>query len=186
MNTKSKERRKYIAKVKRFATSQAGLAKISKIAPEAATVIKEHPEYLDIPQYRNDARVSGIYQCEIFGKPFYVGSSGNVYLRLCEHIYNFCTDPAAFGACWTRETPAHFSIIASGVSIPEHREAMEFGAIKAVNPVLQYTDPSSADFGRDKPLASGETRESLRTDICVTVPLRIERFKKIQEEAAAK
>ena len=52
------QRQIFIAKVKRFARSKAGLKKIGRIAPETAAVLAEHPEYLDICQKKNDPPAS--------------------------------------------------------------------------------------------------------------------------------
>ena len=174
------QRQIFIAKVKRFARSKAGLKKIGRIAPETAAVLAEHPEYLDICQKKNDPRVAGCYVNSLFGKPFYIGSSGNIYLRLCEHIYNFCKNSAYYGALYTTDIPADFSIFSHGVITDSDRELIEFDAIDRLKPILQYTDPSSPEYGFDKPIASGKTRETIRPDICIYKHLRKKRCNEIK------
>lgn len=172
----TRERQVYIAKVKRFARSKGGLKKIEKIAPEVAQIIRQHPEYLDIPQYLNDRRVAANYANIIFGIPFYSGSSGNAYLRICEHAYNVITDATAYGGVYQNGIPVSFKIYATGVESPDLREFIEFKVIDRLRPLLQYTDPDSDEYGTDKPIPTGKNRENMRPDICITVPLRFKRF----------
>ena len=179
MNMNRKERTVFISKVKRFARSQAGLKKIKAISPELAAIIESEPDYLDIPQYMNDPRVAGIYCNYIYNKPFYIGSTGNVYLRLAEHVYNFVTGSDAFGMEWSLGTPAHFEPIALSVCHEDMREFIEFKCIDKVKPILQYTDPMSNEYGIDKPIPDGETRDTIRPDIAVFTNLRVERAKEI-------
>ncbi len=175
-NMTRRERQVYIAKVKRFARSQAGLKKIRRIAPELAQTLELHPDYLDICQRENDRRVAGCYLNSIFGQPFYSGSSGNVYLRVCEHIYNFMTDATAYGGTYKNGMPACFKVYATGIESRDMREFIEFNVIEKMKPLLQYTNPESDGYGSDKPIATGKTRETIRPDICITVPLRYKRF----------
>lgn len=179
-------RKIYISKVKRFARSKAGLKKLEKIAPDVAKMIALHPEWLDIPQYLNDPRVSGCYINTIFGKTFYSGSSGNAYLRICEHAYNFITDATAYGGVYQNGIPVSFNIYATGVESADLREFIEFKVIDRLKPLLQYTDPDSDEYGTDKPIGTGETRDSIRKDICIKVPLRFKRFREAEAEAAAR
>lgn len=173
----TRERQIYISKVKRFARSKAGLAKIRRIAPELAQIIELHPDYLDIVQKENDARVAGCYLNSIFGQAFYSGSSGNAVLRECEHIYNFLTDATAYGGVYKNGMQAHFKIYATGVTDSKMREQIEFIVIDKLHPLLQYTDPNSSDdYGKDKPIAAGKTRETIRADICIYRSIRAKRF----------
>lgn len=181
----TRERQVYIAKVKRFARSKGGLKKIEKIAPEVAQIIRLHPEYLNIYQRDNDIRVSGCYLNSIWGKPFYSGSSGNAYLRVCEHVYNFLTDATAYGGVYQNGIPVSFKIYATGVESPDLREFIEFKVIDRLRPLLQYTDPDSDEYGTDKPIGAGETRDSIRKDICIKIPLRFKRFEEAKAEAEA-
>ncbi len=180
----TRERQIYISKVKRFARSKAGLAKIRRIAPELAQIIELHPDYLDIVQKKNDPRVAGCYLNSIFEQAFYSGSSGNAILRECEHIYNFLTDAAAYGGVYKTGMQAHFKIYATGVTNSKMRESIEFLVIDKLHPLLQYTDPNSSEYGTDKPIAAGKTRETIRADICIFPPMRAKRFAEAEAEAA--
>lgn len=178
----NKDRKIYISKVKRFAKSKTGLAKLSKIAPDVANVIKEHPEYLDIAQYRNDPRVAGVYTNYIFGDLFYIGSSGNVFLRECEHCYSFIKEAEFYGHKYEPTIPCEFKPVAVGMTDPDLREMLEFNAIRSLKPILQWTDPDSPEFGTDKPISQGETRDSIRPDVCIDFSLRIKRFNMAQQK----
>ena len=48
--------------------------------------------------------------------------------------------------------------------------------------ILQWTDPEAPEYGSDKPIPDGQTRESIRPDIYIYTTLRINRFKMIQAE----
>lgn len=182
-NMTSRERQIYISKVKRFARSKTGLAKIRKIAPEVAQTIELHPEYLEIVQKDNNPLVAGNYITSIFGRPFYSGSSGNAYLRVCEHIYNFLTDATFYGGVYKRGMPAYFTVYATGIESKGMREFIEFQVIQKIKPILQWTDPDSFEYGNDKPIPSSKTRDSMRPDICISVPMRFKRFEQAQAAA---
>lgn len=176
-----KERRIYISNVKRMARSKAGLAIIEKISPEAALAVKAHPDWLEIPQSANYAPICGVYVNNIYGKPFYIGSSGNIYFRLCEHIFNYMTSARYYGGVYTLDTPARFEIYDIGLADEKKRESLEFDLINETHPLLQFTEVSDSLYGRDKPIAKGKTRETIRPDICIYSYLRPQRF----EEAKA-
>lgn len=178
----SKERKRYINKVKRFAKSKTGLAKIKQICPQLAEVIINSPELLNIHQYKNDPRTSGNYINSIYDKTFYTGQSGNVFLREAEHIYNFLTDASYYGGIYKKGTKACFKIFAVGVEDINMRLFIEEKVIKKFEPVLQYTSEEADEYGKDKPLLENHSREEVPVDTCVHVHLRIERFKKIEEE----
>ena len=180
----TRERQIYISKVKRFARSKAGLAKIRRIAPELAQIIELHPDYLDIQQNKNDPRVAGCYLNTIFGQAFYSGSSGNAVLRVCDHIFNFLTDATAYGGVYKNGMQAHFKIYATGVTDSKMRESIEFLIIEKVHALLQYTNPKSGLYGKDKPIAAGKTRETIRADICIYRSIRAKRFSDAEAEAA--
>ena len=174
----------YINKVKRFARSKAGLKIIRQLAPEIARIIEEHPEYLDIPQRENDPRLAGNYRIDFFNRIFYTGETGNLVFRICEHIYNYCYSADAFGHQYdpTEKIPARFEVIAWGVVHKDMRElVIESRVIEVMHPVLQWTNPASPEYGSDKPIPEGETRESMRSDICVYTNLKIDRFRAIQD-----
>lgn len=186
-NTNRKERRErkiYINKVKRFAKSKAGLKIIRELAPEIAKMIEEHPDWLDIEQYYNDPRLSGNYRVDFYDRLFYTGESGNVLLRVSEHVYNYCYSADAFGHKYdpADKTPAtKFEVFAWGVVHKDMRELMESRVIEVMHPVLQWTDPEAPEYGSDKPIPEDETRESMRSDICVHTNLKIDRFRAIQD-----
>ena len=155
-NTKEHERkarRIYVAKVKRFARSKAGLKIIRQLAPEIAKMIAEHPEYLDVPQYYNDPRLAGNYRGDIFERMFYTGESGNCVFRISEHIYNYCSSADAFGHKYdpTDKTPTKFEVFSLGVVHKEMRELIEERVIEVMHPVLQWTDSEAPEYGKDKP-----------------------------------
>lgn len=186
-NKKEQERKVrqiYINKVKRFARSKAGLKVVRQLAPEIARIIEEHPEYLDIPQNKNDPRLAGNYQICFFDQIFYTGESGNCVFRLAEHIYNYCDSADAFGHKYepADAIPARFEIFASGVIHKEMRELIEASVVKKMKPILQYTDPYAPEYEIDKPIPDGETRESMRSDICIFTNLKVDRFDKIRAE----
>lgn len=180
---KGKNRRIYINKVKRFARSKAGLKIIKDLAPEIAKMIEEHPNWLDIAQYYNDPRLSGNYRVDFYDRLFYTGESGNLIFRIAEHIYNHSYSADAFGHKYdpADKTPAKFEVFAWGVVHKEMRELMESRVIEVMHPVLQWTDPEAPEYGSDKPIPEGETRESMRPDICVYTNLKIDRFHAIQD-----
>lgn len=186
-NKKEQERKVrqiYINKVKRFARSKAGLKVVRQLAPEIARIIEEHPEYLDIPQNKNDPRLAGNYYICFFNQIFYTGESGNCVFRICEHIYNFCYSADAFGHQYdpTDKIPAKFEVFAWKVVHKEMRELIETKVIEVMQPILQYTDPNAPEYGRDKPIPEGDTRETMRSDICIFTNLKVDRFHKIQAE----
>lgn len=185
-NTKEQERKArkiYINKVKRFARSKAGLKILKQIAPEAALMIEAHPDWLDIAQYYNDPRLSGNYRVDFYDRLFYTGESGNVLLRISEHVYNYCYSADAFGHKYdpTERIPAKFEVFARGCTDKAMRELMEAKVIEVLHPILQWTDPEAPEYGSDKPIPEDETRESMRPDICVYTNLKIERFRAIQD-----
>ena len=171
----SKERQVFVAKVKRFARSKAGLKKIKRLAPDIARLIENNPEYLDIPQVFNDPFLSGCYTIHICGRCVYVGESGNMAFRIIEHIYNYCTGADKFGHQYDPGIPAEFKGVAWGVTDKDFREAFESSAIDLLHPLLQYTSTDAPEYGSDKPIPDGETRETMRSDICITTNLKIER-----------
>ena len=183
-NTPKEERRKrtiYINKVKRFSRSKAWLKIIRLLAPEIADMIEAHPEYLDIPQYLNDPRLSGNYRVDIYDRFYYTGESGNLILRISEHIYNYCSSAEYFGHKFDPSIPARFEVFALHDTDKKMREFIEDKVIAAYKPVLQWTSPDDPIYGSDKPIPEGETRESMRSDICSWPNLRKERFKEIQD-----
>ena len=186
-NTKEQERkarRIYVGKVKRFARSKAGLKIIRQLAPEIAKMIEEHPEYLDVPQYYNDPRLSGNYRGDIYNRIFYIGESGNCVFRICEHIYNYCSSADAFGHKYdpTDRIPTKFEVFTWGVVHKKMRELIEERVIEVMHPVLQWTDPEAPEYGSDKPIPDGETRETMRSDFCIFTNLKVDRFRQIQDE----
>lgn len=177
-----KQRRIYVNKVKRFAKSKAGLKIIRELAPEIAKMIEDHPDWLDIAQYYNDPRLSGNYRVDFYDRLFYTGESGNVLLRISEHIYNYCTSADAFGHKYEPSVPATFEVFSCGVTDKTMRELIESRVIEVMHPVLQWTDPEAPEYGSDKPIIpEDETRESMRSDICVYTNLKIDRFRAIQD-----
>ena len=170
------QRRRYVAKVKRFARSKAGLRIIEKLAPDIAAMIKNNPEYLDVPQVFNDHRLSGCYLISIYDQCFYTGESGNALFRICEHVYNYCNEAESFGHKYDASIPAKFEVFAWGVADKEMRELIEDRVIDIKHPLLQYTDKNAPEYGKDKAIPEGETRETMRKDICVSSSLKIKRF----------
>lgn len=182
-NQERKQRRIYVNKVKRFAKSKAGLKIIRELAPDIAKIIEDHPDWLDIAQYYNDPRLSGNYRVDFYDRLFYTGESGNVILRISEHIYNYCYSADAFGHKYdpADKIPAKFEVIAWSIVHKDMRECLESRIIEVMHPVLQWTDPESPAYGSDKPIPEAETRESMRSDICVYTNLKIDRFRAIQD-----
>lgn len=177
---KKKARNKYVTKVKRFSRSKAGLAYIRTIAPEIADIIEENPKVLDIPQWVN-GEYAGNYIFDIWEKPYNTGESGNVVFRCCEHLYNYKTTDA-FGGQYDKKVPARFKVFAWHVSHKEHRELIEAAVIQKLKPVIQYTPEDAPEYGVDKPIPEGETRESMRPDICIFQELRVKRYEQDKRE----
>ena len=140
----SKERQVFVAKVKRFAKSKAGLKKIKRLAPDIARLIADNPEYVNIPQAYDDPFLSGCYTIHICGRCVYVGESGNLVFRIIEHIFNYCTGAEKFGHQYDPGIPAEFKGVAWGVTSKNLREAFESAAIDRLHPPSDR--PKTLDF----------------------------------------
>ena len=176
-----RERAIKVNKMRRFALSAAGQKKMRIIAPDLVDTIVAHPDYLEIEQIKDDSRVAGLYMNTIYGVPFYTGESGNVFWREIEHIYDYITSSEWYGGKYDAKVPARFTVYALGVQDKALRESMERKAIKVTHPVLQWTDPNAPEYGKDKYLPEGETRESIRPDICVFPYLRKIRYEEVKK-----
>lgn len=188
MDTKEvRDRKQKVIKILRFARAKSAQKIIGRLSPELLQIITEEPELLELPQEQNDSRVAGLYRIRVYGKDYYIGESGNVFFRLAEHIYNYIKEPAVFGMPkFDLDIPCSFDVAALHCCSKEIREAIESNLINKLHPLMQYTAQDDPAYGRDKFVPDGETRASIRPDICVFREERARRFRLLQEEMKEK
>lgn len=180
-----KDRKAYNEKVKCFINDKKVEVLIKKIAPEIYDKISENYKILEIAQYRNDPSVAGNYEIVFNGIPLYAGESGNVFIRACEHIYNMCYDENKFGFILPHDAiEIHFRITHLGITSDKTRKEIEAKAIQTYKHILQYTNPESPEYGKDKKKFDYDTkkwisRECIPIDWCVVPKLRKDRVEKL-------
>ena len=82
----------------------------------------------------------------------------------------------------TEKIPAKFEFFSRGCTDKAMRKLLEAKVIEVLHPILQWTDPEAPEYGSDKPIPDGDTRRSMRSDICIFTNLKVDRFHKIRAE----
>lgn len=175
-------RKNQVMAIKQWYEYGGGKHLIEKLLPDHAATIEQ---YYKIPQNINDERLAGVYYFEFVQGTYrnvsYVGQSGNIAWRFLEHLYNFFNGVTDWGV--PAEAVLNEDIKIEWTGIPGTtdrfcREADEARLISYMKPFLQYTDPTSDEYGNDKK-QYGRTREEIKPDICVCSYLRKARAKKL-------
>lgn len=161
--------------IKQWYERGAGKPMIEELLPKHATAIAQ---YYATPQILNDERIAGTYCFEFVQgaarHTAYVGESGNIYWRLLEHFYNLVNGVTDWGistkAVLNKDVKIEW-MGTTGMTNKFCRETNEATLINKLKPFLQYTDPTSCEYGDDKK-QRGLSREEIRPDICVCSRLR--------------
>lgn len=148
---------------------------IETFLPKQASSIAE---YYKTPQNINNPKIAGTYHFDFIQggtkHAAYVGESGNIFWRLLEHLYNLFNSVTDWGipadAILNNEIQLAWEGT-TGISDEHCRREEEKSLIQKLKPFLQYTNPNSPEFGKDKK-QRGVSREKISADICVSGSLR--------------